>query len=280
MNPEQDYIEINRKLWNAKTEVHVKSEFYNNKSFIEGRSSLKKIETELLGNVKDKSILHLQCHFGQDTLSLARMGAKVTGVDFSDAAINEAKKLCESIETKADFICCDIYDLPNRLTKKFDMVFISYGAIGWLPDLNKWAEVISNFLIEGGKLIFVEFHPFIWMFDTGFNEIEYSYFNNNPIIENIEGTYADFDSDIKNESVSWNHPLSEVFKSLLNSGLKITHFDEYNFSPYNCFLNLEKIEEEKYRLKNFGEKIPMLYSLVCEKHQEDRFMKDREKPRE
>ena len=125
----EDYIKINKQTWNNKTEVHIASDFYDNKSFLEGKSTLNSIELDLLGDLKDKKILHLQCHFGQDSLSLARMGAKVTGVDLSDKAIEKATEFNQLLHLDVKFICCDIYDLPTYLNEKFDIVFTSYGII-------------------------------------------------------------------------------------------------------------------------------------------------------
>lgn len=260
-----DYLKINKQLWNNKTEIHVNSEFYDNENFIKGNSSLNSIELELLGNVNDKSILHLQCHFGQDTISLSRLGAKTVGVDLSDKAIETAKDLAKQTNTTAKFICCDVYDLPNHLNQQFDMVYTSYGTIGWLPDLDKWAKVISQFLKPGGQLVFVEFHPVVWMFDDDFKTIKYNYFNVEPIIETEEGTYADKDANIKQESVGWNHDLSEVLNSLIQNGLNINCFNEYNYSPYNCFNNTIEVAPNQYRVKHLGDKIPMVYSLVATK---------------
>ena len=153
MNDKIDYKEINKALWNNKTDVHIESEFYDNETFINGRNSLNSIELELLGDIKGKSVLHLQCHFGQDTISLNRLGANVTGIDLSDKAIERAKELTIKTNSDAKFICCDIYDLPNHLDEQFDIVFTSYGVIGWLPDLDKWAKIISHFLKQDGKFV-------------------------------------------------------------------------------------------------------------------------------
>lgn len=131
----ENYLEINKKSWNAKVEPHLKSDFYFVNEFLQGRTSLNSIELELLGDVKDKTILHLQCHFGQDSISLSRMGAKVTGIDLSDKAIEAAKDLAKQCDTNTEFICSDVYELPNILNQKFDIVFTSYGTIGWLPRL-------------------------------------------------------------------------------------------------------------------------------------------------
>ena len=158
----KNYLEINRKSWNAKVEPHLKSDFYFVDEFLNGKTSLNSIELEILGDVSGKEILHLQCHFGQDSISLSRMGAKVTGIDLSDKAIEAAQDLAQKCGTDTSFLVSDVYELPKILDKKFDIVYTSYGTIGWLPDLEKWAEVISHFLKPGGKFVFVEFHPFVW----------------------------------------------------------------------------------------------------------------------
>ena len=177
MNYSKEYIEVNKNAWNKKVEVNYNSKFYGVETFLKTKNSLNKIELDLLGDVSNKKILHLQCHFGMDSISLANLGANVTAVDFSEEAIVKAKQLSNLTNTPVNFICCDIYDLPNLLNEKFDIVFTSYGTIGWLPDLDKWATIVTNYLGLTGKLIFVEFHPVVWMFDNDFNEVFYSYFN-------------------------------------------------------------------------------------------------------
>lgn len=212
-----NYIDKNRKSWNDKTEVHIMSAFYNNDDFLKGKNSLNNIELNLLGDIKGKSILHLQCHFGQDTISLGRLGANVTGVDFSDKAIENAKKFADHTNVQAEFICCNIYDLPNYISKKFDLVFTSYGTIGWLPDINGWVRLISAFLNPGGKFVFAEFHPVVWMFDSNFTKIVCNYFIDEAIEETFSGTYADKDAPIAQETISWNHSISEVLNSLIKA---------------------------------------------------------------
>jgi len=132
---------------------------------------------------------------------LSRLGAEVTGVDLSDKAIESGRKIAEQINADVRFICCDLYDLPNHLDQQFDYVFTSYGTIGWLPDLDKWAKVISSFLKPNGKFVFVEFHPVVWMFDDNFEKIGYRYFNSGAIIETANGTYADRNAAITEEYV-------------------------------------------------------------------------------
>lgn len=260
---ELDYIKINKQTWNNKVPVHLESDFYNQKAFLEGKNSLPDIDIELLGNIKGKSVLHLQCHFGQDSLSMARMGAKVTGIDLSDKAIEVAQKLNNDLNLDAKFICCDVYDTLEKVNQQFDIVYTSYGTIGWLPDLDKWANVISKSLKPGGKFIFVEFHPVLWMFDDDFKEIKYHYHNEKTIIETYTGTYANKEAEIQTDYVGWNHSLSEVISNLLKHGLEIQHFNEYDYSPYNCFNQTEEFEKGKFRIKHLENKIPMLYSLTA-----------------
>ena len=265
MNPESDYIALNKKLWNDKVDYHLKSEFYDMPGFLAGKSSLSEIEIPLLGNIKGKKILHLQCHFGQDTMSLSRLGAQATGVDFSDKAIHAAKEIATQLQIDTQFICSDIYELPNVLDDQFDIVFTSYGTIGWLPDLDEWAKVVSRFLKPNGKFVFVEFHPVVWMFDYDFNSVAYSYFNTETIIEETEGSYADTSAPIKNTNVNWNHPTSEVLNSLIQSGLKIDAFNEYDFSPYNCFKGMIETSPKRFHIEKLGNKIPMVFALTATK---------------
>jgi SAM-dependent methyltransferase len=264
-----NYLEINKQSWNSRTEHHIKSDFYDVKGFLKGNSSLNSIELNLLGNISGKKILHLQCHFGQDTISLGRLGAIATGIDLSDNAINEANILTEKAGIETTFICSDVYDLPNHLNEQFDIVYTSYGTIGWLPDLDKWAKVISHFLKPEGKFIFVEFHPVVWMFDDNFKDIGYNYFNTGEIVEISEGTYAEKEADIRGEYVMWNHGIAEVLNSLISNNLELNSIEEYDYSPYNCFNETIEFEPKKFRIKHLDNKIPMVYSLVAIKKNEN-----------
>lgn len=265
MNASENYLNINRESWNKRTEVHIGSDFYDMESFLAGRSSLNAIELDLMGDVKGKKILHLQCHFGQDSISLARMGAEVVGVDLANKAIDHAHELAEKLNANARFICCDIYDLPDHLDEAFDIVFSSYGTIGWLPDLDKWAKIIHRSLKPGGRFIFVEFHPVVWMFDNDFKSIAYNYFKTDAIVESYSGTYADRNAAVTIKDVSWNHSLAEVFSGLLNAGLQLKCFEEFDYSPYPCFNAVTEYEPGKYRIGHLGNNIPMVYALVAEK---------------
>jgi len=260
-----NYISINKETWNNKVPVHIDSDFYDMESFINGRNTLPDIDLVLLENIKGKKILHLQCHFGQDSLSLARLGAKVTGIDLSEKAIEKARQLNDQLQLDATFICCDVYETLEHIKEKFDIVYTSYGTIGWLPDLDKWAKVVSGALKPNGKFVFVEFHPVLWMFDDDFTKIKYHYHNEQPIIEEYTGTYANKEAEIKTNYIGWNHSLAEVFQSLSNNGLQIEHFNEYDYSNYNCFNETLEFESGKFRIKHLENKIPMMYSIKCSK---------------
>ncbi|MCB9252261.1 MAG: class I SAM-dependent methyltransferase [Flavobacteriales bacterium] len=260
--PDPDYLKINKEAWNRKTPVHIDSEFYDVKSFLKGQSSLNRIELDLLGDVQDKKIMHLQCHFGMDTLSLARMGAQVSGVDFSEEAIKYANKLAEEANLKGKFYCLDVYSVPEKIKETYDIVFLSYGTIGWLPDIDRYAKVISGLLKPGGRLVFVDFHPVIWMYDGDFKEIEFSYFKDGPILEEETGTYADRSSDLKIQTIGWNHSIEEVVGSLLNNQIELTGLKEYDYSPYNCFRHMKQSSAGKYRIEGLEGKLPMVYAVT------------------
>ncbi len=260
-----NYIEINRALWDEKTRHHIASAFYKMDDFLAGATSLKDIELALLGDVKGKSVLHLQCHFGQDSLSLARMGAHVTGVDFSGEAIRKAEELNSQLGLNAQFICSDIYKLPEKLEGQFDIVYTSYGVLGWLPDMKEWARVVSTFLKPAGTFVLVEFHPVVWMFDNDFTSIQYSYFNKEAIVETLSGTYANRDAAIQMTEIGWNHDLSEVMQNLLSAGLTITSFQEFDYSPFNCFRNTAEPIPGRFQINGLEGKIPMVYALKARK---------------
>lgn len=256
-----DYKKINKTAWNLKADVHIRSGFYGNEAFLQGGSSLKSIERDILGDIAGETILHLQCHFGQDSISLSRLGAKVTGIDLSDRAIDHARAMAAELADDTKFIGSDVYDLPNVLDEKFDIVFTSYGVIGWLPDMEKWARVIAHFLKPGGRFIMAEFHPVVWMFDDDFKTVAYNYFNTGEIVEQMEGTYADRKANIEYTTVCWNHSLSEVIGSLIRAGIRIGRFEEFDYSPYDCFRHTLRIEKDKYRIRHLDDKLPMVYAL-------------------
>ena len=254
------YIETNKRAWNKRTPIHIKSNFYNNKEFKKGMNSLKLIELNAVGDVKGKSLLHLQCHFGQDSISFARMGAIVTGVDFSDVAIKEAKKISEEINVPVKFVENNVLGL--KLNEEFDIIFSSYGVIGWLPDLDKWASTIAIHLKKGGMFLLTEFHPFLELIkDNGYDY----FYNPKPDIEIENGTYTDGGSKLIIKTCWWNHSLTNIFSALESNGLKLTHFEEFDYSPF-LLDGMTKKEEGKYVLETRRNKsTPYVFNLKATK---------------
>lgn len=260
-NNYDQFFAANRHGWNLRTEIHITSEFYDVEKWKQGETSLTPIELRELGDVTGKSLLHLQCHFGQDTLSWARLGAKVTGCDLSDKAIEYARQLSAEMSIPATFVCCNVYDLPAHLEGQFDIVFTSYGTIGWLPDLTPWAQVVNHFLKPGGFFYIAEFHPVVWMFDDKMERFQYPYHNTSVIETEQSGTYADRYAGIEYKEYGWNHGLSEVINSLAGQGLRIEFLNEYPYSPYDCFDKTVKGEDGNYRIKGLEGIIPMVFSI-------------------
>ncbi|MCG9696921.1 class I SAM-dependent methyltransferase [Shewanella sp. Isolate11] len=254
-----DYIEINKQAWNKRTLVHFDSKFYDVAGFLEGKTSLNPIELAQVGNVQGKSLLHLQCHFGLDSLSWSRLGAKVTGVDLSSDAIDKARWLADKLVIDANFIESDLYHFGAINKQQFDLVFSSYGALCWLPDLNGWAQIISDALNEGGELHLVEFHGITDLLSG------YAYFaKDQPDVEQ-EGTYTENCVGEKSTTVCWSHSLSEVINALLCAGLTLVEVNEYPYSPYNCFEGLEFVEGEGYQLLYKGQQVPLVYAIKARK---------------
>jgi len=257
MNSFQKQIESNLKSWENRTPIHLKSQFYDLEAFKNGKTSLKSIELNALNNVQNKSILHLQCHFGQDSLSWAKMGAKVTAVDFSPSAISAAKQLSEELKIPVRFIESNVLTLD--LKQQFDIVFMSYGTLGWLPDLQTWGSIVSKHLKQGGLFFISEFHPFIDLLNE---DTQYGYFfdNNTPTIKEM-GSYTDGGEQMLTEYCWWSHSLTEIFTSLETNGLKLKSFEEFDYSPYHL-KGMVKRKEGEYVLENRAKQsLPYIFTL-------------------
>ena len=254
------YFEVNKATWNEKVKVHAKSDMYDLEAFKNGKSSLMNYELDALGDVKAKSLLHLQCHFGQDTLSWSRLGAKCVGVDLSNEGIKLAQKLNEELNLDAEFVCCNVLDTSKYVKDEFDIVFTSYGTIGWLPDLKPWARMIANRLKKGGTFYIAEFHPIVWMFNytEGKPIMKYGYMQDEVIYEEYEGTYANQSSKMISKEYGWNHGLGEVVTALTEAGLHIDYLKEHDESPYNVLPDLIETKSGNYVTKD------KLYPLIFE----------------
>lgn len=252
---ESDYFEMNRTGWDQRAKVHVESRFYDVKGFLGGSTSLREIELTELQDVAGKNLLHLQCHFGLDTLSWARIGAICTGVDISPVAIQTARELAAQTGLDATFVCSDVYGFRAPPDPAYDIVFTSYGAICWLPDLQRWAEVVASQLKRGGRFYMVEFHP-IYDLLAG-----YSYFTRSVPDIGEESTYTENGGDTVTKLATWAHPLSSVINALLGVGIQIERVSEYPYSPYNCFEGMEEREPGRFFLSHQGNDVPIVYSI-------------------
>lgn len=263
-----DYLTSNRALWDAWAEVHVAGSHYDVPGFIVGRNSLHSVELEEVGDVSGKSLLHLQCHFGLDTLSWARLGAQVTGADFSPKAIDAARSIAAECGIAATFVLSDIYSLPENLAGAFEIVYTSYGAIYWLPDLTRWAQVIARFLKPGGSFYIVDFHPMGMVFDGTEPDLrmDYPYFHDEaPIVEEVHGSYAEADADVHGIETGWAHSLADVVNALIGAGLRLDYLHEFPYStcPHPPFVS--KCADGLYRLKDHDGKIALLFSAKATK---------------
>ncbi|HUH29532.1 class I SAM-dependent methyltransferase [Gelidibacter sp.] len=259
------YFEINKATWNHKVKAHSESEMYDLNAFKYGKSSLMPYELAALDNVNGKSLLHLQCHFGQDTLSWSRMGAKCVGVDISDEGIALAQQLNDELKLDAQFVCCNVLDTSKVVSETFDIVFTSYGVIGWLPDLKPWGQMIAERLNQGGSFFMAEFHPIVWMFDylDGKPKMKYGYMQDEVIYEEYEGTYADTKSKMISKEYGWNHGLGEVVSALSDAGLHIDYLKEHDESPYNVLPDLKKTSSGMYATQD--RLYPLVFTLKATK---------------
>ena len=266
-----EYMDANRRQWDALAPIHARSDFYDVDGFRAGETSLASVELEEVGEVRGRSLLHLQCHFGLDTLSWARLGAKATGVDFSVPAIRIARSLSAELDIPARFLACNVYDLPRTLDEPgaFDLVFTSYGVLCWLPDIPRWARVVAHFLRPGGAFHMVEFHPYAGVFDDE-NESElrvrYPYFYaRQPMEFENTGSYAEPTADVTTRGYEWSHPVSDVVNALIGAGLRIEHLREHPFSAYQQLPMLARGADGLWRLPEGAGNVPLMYSIKAVK---------------
>ncbi len=250
-----DHFKTNKASWNQRVETHFTSKFYDVPGFLSGNTSLNDIELTGLSEVQDQSLLHLQCHFGLDTLSWARLGAQVTGVDISDEAINKANELKLQTGIPAEFVCADVYAFGQQSEQLYDIVYTSYGAICWLPDIDLWAQMVAEKLKSGGQFYMAEFHPLVDLLAG------YSYFHKaEPDVE-MEDTYTENCDGTEHEFAVWTHTMGDVISALVKAGLKIQTVKEFEYSPYNCFEGMTEKQPGRFYLEHKGNPVPMVYSI-------------------
>jgi ubiquinone/menaquinone biosynthesis C-methylase UbiE len=265
-----DYFNSNQQLWEKLTAVNVKSRMYDVAGFKQGKTSLKELELTELGDVKGKSLLHLQCHFGLDTMSWARLGAEVTGVDFSPLAIRTARELAKELQIKAEFINSALYDLPQHPDKQFDIVYTSYGVLCWLPDLEQWGKLIVRYLKPGGTFYIVEGHPILSIFDNETPEArleaKYPYFHSpEPMEWTADCSYADGDKFDQHPSYEWTHSLADIVNALISNGLRLQFLHEFPYCVYAHFPWLEQRSDGWFYMPQGMVQLPLTFSIKATK---------------
>jgi SAM-dependent methyltransferase len=261
-----DWRDTNRALWDERVPIHVAGDFYDLEGFIAGRSELRPFERDELGDVSGATLLHPQCHIGTDTLSWAREGATVTGLDFSGPAVEAATELAKRAGLEqARFIQGDVYDAPQLVdNERFDVVYTGLCAINWLPDIDRWAQTMAQLVKPEGRFYLVEFHPFSSVFGDDDLTVAYPYFQEEPFEWDEPGTYADLEAPTQhNRSVEWNHGLGEVVSALIKAGLTIEFLHEHNYTLFPRWSFLENPEHGIYRLPENVPSLPLMYSLLA-----------------
>lgn len=261
-----DWLELNRRNWEARVPIHLRSEFYDIDAFKSGKSTLRPEEIADLAPVTGKSLLHLQCHFGLDTLSWAREGAQVTGLDFSPAAIDAANALKDELGINAEFVTANVYDASGVLDAHFDIVYTGLGALCWLPDINLWAQMVAALMKPGGQFYMLEFHPIEWVFGNDLT-IEYPYFSpkdGERLVD--EETYTGKSEKLSQpETRQWNHNIGEVVTALVKAGLAINEVAEYDECVLQRWPFMEKKGSGRYRFPEGMPNLPLLYKIRASK---------------
>jgi SAM-dependent methyltransferase len=267
----EEYLRANRAMWDEFVDINARSELYGLEEFRRGGVKIPDYIRAEVGDVSGTSLLHLQCHFGMDTLSWARLGATVTGIDFSPKAIEFAAQLAKDIGIDARFIRSNVLEADHVLDEQFDVVFTSIGVLGWLPDLKRWAEVVAHFVKPGGFFYICELHPFSLVFEDERKEPElifrYPYFSRpEPLEIPTQGSYADREAEVKQAvDYEWVHDFGEIVTSLCDAGLRIEFLHEHRHGIEPQFPFMERRDDGRYYLPEGMPEIPLLFSLKATK---------------
>jgi SAM-dependent methyltransferase len=273
---DDDYRTVNRARWDERAPAHAAAPEYAIESFATDPAHLSTVvqfDLPRLGEVRGLRGAHLQCHIGTDTVSLARLGARMTGLDFSDPAIEQARELAAAAGVDADFVSGDVYDAPELLgAETYDLVFTGIGALNWLPDVRRWASVVAALLAPGGRLFLRDGHPMLSTLadvrEDGLLVVEYPYFERlEPNVWDEPGTYVTTDVQFTaTRSMEWNHGLGEVVSALIAAGLTLTMLEEHDSVPWNALpgqMTADVLGE--HRLTDRPWRLPCSYTLQAVK---------------
>ncbi|MCW2719486.1 bifunctional 2-polyprenyl-6-hydroxyphenol methylase/3-demethylubiquinol 3-O-methyltransferase UbiG [Pseudonocardia sp.] len=266
-----DYLSVNRANWDERAPAHAASPGYARDRFLSDPTFLSDVvrfDVPRLGDVGALRGVHLQCHIGTDTISLARLGARMTGLAFSPAGVAEGRRLAADVGADVDFVESDVYGALDVLPPSgFDLVFTGIGALCWLPDVRRWAGVVAGLLKPGGRLFLREGHPMLWAIDetktddlvVGHPYVETS----EPLVFDEQGSYVEIDTEFAHTvSHSWNHGLGEIITALLDEGMTLTAFVEHDSVPWEALPGrMERTELKEWRLADRPERLPHSYTL-------------------
>jgi SAM-dependent methyltransferase len=270
-----DYIEINRALWDERAAPHAASPGYRVQSFVDDPgyiSDVVRFDLPRLGDVAGLRGVHLQCHIGTDTISLSRLGARMTGLDFSGDSLEQARAIAARAGADIPFVQSDVYAARTVLEGDFDLVFTGIGAIGWLPDIKRWAQTVASLLTPGGRLFIREGHPVLWALDyyrtDGLLSITEPYFEQvAPQIWDEPGTYVESDHEFQHSLThEWNHGLGEIVTAVLEAGLVLTGLEEHQSVPWEALPGrMRKLDNKEWQLTEKPERLPHTYTLQARK---------------
>ena len=260
-----DHRELNRAWWDERVPIHVASDFYDVDAFLAGGSTLRDFELGEVGDVEGRTLLHPQCHFGLDTLSWARRGARVTGLDFSAAAVAAATDIAQRAGIDAEFVEADVYDAPEALGGRvFDVVYTGLGAVAWLPDIGRWAETMAALTAPGGLFYLAEFHPVNSVFADDSLDVEHPYFGRAGEVWDEGGSYADLGAATEhNRTISWEHTLGDVVSALIGAGFSIRFLHEHDHTLFPRWPFLERRPDATYRFPEGMPSLPLMYSVAA-----------------
>ena len=267
-----DYRDVNRANWDDRVAAHAASPDYAVSRFTDDPAFLSEVvsfDRARLGDIAGLDAVHLQCHIGTDTVSLARLGAKMTGLDFSAPALEQGRRLAEAVGVDVEFVESDLYGAPDALGReRFDLVYTGIGALCWLPDIRRWAEVVASLLRPGGRLFIREGHPILWALTDprkdGLLVIEYPYFEQaEPMVWDEAGTYVETDVVFThNVTHEWNHGIGEIVSAVLAAGLELTALEEHDSVPWDALPGqMTDIGGGEFRLTDRPERVPHTYTL-------------------
>lgn len=261
------HFDANRANWDERVAIHLRdtSGIYRLDDLRAGKDVLGPIESAELGDIAGLRVLHLQCHFGIDTICLARRGGEVTGLDFSAAALEAARSLSAELDVGTRFVEGNVYDAQAVAGAGYDLVFTSWGTIGWMPDIDKWAAAVAGCLAPGGRFYIADAHPTLYMLEERDGRLEVTFDwrtpRDKPIVETLAESYAGDDTAIENRvTYGWNHPLSDIFAALQGNGLRIDWLREHEMIPWRAFASMEREGSQFVQAKG-QVRVPLAFSL-------------------